>query len=279
MSPHSLPDWVVWLVALAASGAALTALARLLFSRTARSIPNFQGRQIPCGYGVYAAGWAVAGGIAAAAGGAVDGRTALVYLLIILIFAILGWIDDHAGSGESRGFAGHFRALLRGRVTTGALKAFVGGAACLGAAAVLPGHGGPPEVLLDGVVIALSANMVNLLDVRPGRAGWVFLIASAALLLAAPRTGFAAMALPVVTAEAVLIRRDSAGEWMMGDAGSNVLGGILGIGVVLKTGTAATAVVFLLLAALHAVSERWPLSGLIAKSRVLSALDRKLGVR
>ena len=91
-------------------------------------------------------------------------------LLAMLGFALLGLFDDLAGSGHRRGFAGHAAALRSGQLTTGMLK-LVGGA--LVAVAVVSARAlARPQagwLLLDAALVALAANLANLLDRAPGR--------------------------------------------------------------------------------------------------------------
>src|SRR6478609_7317931 len=95
--------------------------------------------------------------------------------------AALGALDDLAGDSGSKGFKGHLGALAQGQVTTGAVKILGLGLTGLLSAALID-HGsrsretqrhGIPTVLdtmVGGAVIAGSANLLNLLDLRPGRA-------------------------------------------------------------------------------------------------------------
>src|SRR5690606_38372645 len=89
---------------------------------------------------------------------------------------------------RAKGFHGHLSALRHGRLTSGAVKLAGVGAAGLAAAALLgPGRhrgrlGGAVELLLGAGVVAGSANLLNLLDLRPGRALKVSLATSGALL-------------------------------------------------------------------------------------------------
>ena len=96
--------------------------------------------------------------------------------------AAFGGYDDLAGDGDRRGFRGHLGALAQGEVTTGAVKLGGIGAAGLVAAAVL--GGGPADLAINAGLVAGGANLLNLFDLRPGRAIKVAL-ASGALLAAA----------------------------------------------------------------------------------------------
>jgi UDP-GlcNAc:undecaprenyl-phosphate/decaprenyl-phosphate GlcNAc-1-phosphate transferase len=82
--------------------------------------------------------------------------------------AAFGGYDDLAGSGSRRGFRGHLGALAKGEVTTGAVKLGGIGATGLVSAALL--GGGPADVALNAGLVAGGANLLNLFDLRPGRA-------------------------------------------------------------------------------------------------------------
>ncbi|HEX3514918.1 MAG TPA: hypothetical protein VHT26_13045, partial [Trebonia sp.] len=98
--------------------------------------------------------------------------------------AAFGTYDDLAGSGKRRGLRGHLGALAHGEVTTGAVKLLGIGATGLGSALFLDGQRKPADVVINTGIIAGSANLLNLFDLRPGRAIKVAL-ASGTLLAAA----------------------------------------------------------------------------------------------
>jgi len=100
--------------------------------------------------------------------------------------AAFGGYDDLAGSGSRRGFRGHLGALAKGEITTGAVKLGGIGAAGLVSAALL--GGGPADVAVNAGLVAGGANLLNLFDLRPGRALKVAL-ASGTLLAAGARRG------------------------------------------------------------------------------------------
>src|SRR5215468_2351639 len=98
--------------------------------------------------------------------------------------AAFGGYDDLAGDGDRRGFRGHLGALAQGEVTTGAVKLGGIGGTGLVAAAVL---GGPrADVAINAGLVAGGANLLNLFDLRPGRAIKVALASGALLGAAAP---------------------------------------------------------------------------------------------
>jgi hypothetical protein len=155
---------------------------------------------------------------------------------------LLGAYDDLAGSGGSRGFKGHLTALARGEITSGAVKILGIGAAGLAAAAVAgTGSRSKPaaavDVLINGALVAGGANLLNLFDLRPGRAIKVGLLAGAPLAAAGGRVGpggrvtaapAAVVAVPLGAA-AALLPEDLGERAMLGDAGANALGALLGL--------------------------------------------------
>ena len=150
----------------------------------------------------------------------------VVFLFVIGSMAILGLIDDAFGSRRASGLKGHFRRLFRGELTTGALKA-IGGltVAFLASLTTAPLN----QIVVNTLIIALAANALNLMDLRPGRAAKGYLLA-AALLFAAAWTN-PLLFLPAVMTGAVLayFPFDLRARAMMGDSGSNILGASLGL--------------------------------------------------
>ncbi|MFC6065921.1 hypothetical protein [Streptomyces ochraceiscleroticus] len=183
------------------------------------------------------AGPAAAVGAAAAVAGApgltVRARTAGA--LAVLAAGGCGAYDDMAGAGDQRrGFRAHLSALRRGEVTSGAVKLFGIGAAGLAAGALLKDR--PADKVLAGVVIAGSAHLVNLVDVRPGRAAAAVLaLGSPGLLRSGPG---AALAAAPVGAAAALLADDLGERTMLGDTGAHALGAALGLAIVAANGRA-----------------------------------------
>ena len=101
-----------------------------------------------------------------------------------------GALDDLAGDGASKGLKGHLGAAARGRVTTGLVKIVGIGATGLVAAALADRDRDDVaalDTLVGGAVVAGAANLANLLDLRPGRALKVTVLASLPLLRAGGR--------------------------------------------------------------------------------------------
>jgi UDP-GlcNAc:undecaprenyl-phosphate GlcNAc-1-phosphate transferase len=155
-------------------------------------------------------------------------RRWLPYLLGI---AFLGFLDDALGQGEAaatpRGWRGHWGALREGRLSTGAIKAI--GAVAL-AAYVVSGQGlATGRYIADVVLLVLTTNLFNLLDLRPGRVEKALALLGAGLCLFA--WTLAPIELLGIFAGPVLV-----GAWltlgeraMLGDTGSNLVGAIAGV--------------------------------------------------
>ncbi len=155
-------------------------------------------------------------------------RQWIVYLVGI---AFLGLLDDSLGMGSSpdspRGWRGHASAVLRGELSTGAVKAV--GALAL-AAYVVTGTGSEwLGYLADIALLILATNLFNLLDLRGGR------VEKALLLLVA---GFCLIGWTLAPVEllGVFIGPFLVGLWftlgeraMLGDTGSNLAGAVAGV--------------------------------------------------
>ena len=161
----------------------------------------------------------------------------------------VGAYDDAVGSRDAgaKGFRGHAAALRQGRLTGGSVKVLGIGAVGLVSARLATTRlattrlAGRQDLLVAGAVVAASANVLNLLDLRPGRALKVGAVAAAVL----GQSGPAATALALLPA--------NLGErTMLGDAGANALGAVLGLAL-LRRAPARPALAVLV--ALTAVSE------------------------
>ncbi|MGZ4320383.1 MAG: glycosyltransferase, partial [Gaiellaceae bacterium] len=170
--------------------------------------------------------------------------------LTVAGIAALGLVDD-LFSGPERGF----RAHLGAGGTTGTLKA-------LGIPILALAGTGSVE---DAALVALSANALNLLDTRPGRALKAFLAASA--LVRGPAKAY----VPIAVLFAPYDLREMT---MLGDAGSNALGAVVGYGSVTKLTARGRRLAIAALAGLTIVGETRSLGALIERTPFLSHLDR-----
>jgi UDP-N-acetylmuramyl pentapeptide phosphotransferase/UDP-N-acetylglucosamine-1-phosphate transferase len=205
--------------------------------------------------------------------------------------AAFGAYDDLAGSGDRRGFGGHLGALRQGEVTTGAVK--LGGIGATGILSAAVAGGSPADVVINAGLIAGGANLLNLFDLRPGRAIKVA-VAAGALIAASgesrktaaraaqagtvlPRRAVlpprAALALAAPAGAALALLPEDLGERaMLGDCGANALGAMLGASAV---GLPRPARIALLagIAGLTAASEKVSFTKVIERTPALRWLD------
>jgi hypothetical protein len=198
------------------------------------------------------------------------GRVGVAATLIVAVMWIAGRIDDRRGDEVARGFRGHIKAALGGRITGGFIKIVAGGISGVVAGAVVAEG---LDVLLVGSVIALAANLFNLLDRAPGRAAKLWLVAMVPLFVLAPAEWAVAVAGTVGAALAVL-PADLAARGMLGDAGANPLGAVWGLGLALSVGTAGRAAAAAALLLLNLISERYSFSDVIDRTPPLRVFDR-----
>jgi UDP-N-acetylmuramyl pentapeptide phosphotransferase/UDP-N-acetylglucosamine-1-phosphate transferase len=187
-------------------------------------------------------------------------------------FGLLGFLDDVLG-GEDRGFRGHFRALAHGRLTSGMLK-LLGGAAVALVLAAAPGFVTWQRLFADAVLIALAANLANLLDRAPGRVIKYSLVAYAPLALVAGTGPVGVAVAPLMGAVLGVLPDDLRERVMLGDTGANVLGGVLGLVVVLECSRTSRNVIFVVLIALNLLSEFVSFSRVIERVPPLRWFDR-----
>jgi len=168
----------------------------------------------------------------------------------VAAIALLGLADD-LWSGPERGFRAH---LAKGS-TTGVVKAV--GIPLLALATT--------RSLRKATLVALAANALNQLDTRPGRALKAFLAGAA--LVRGPAKSYVPIAV-------LLAPYDLREMTMLGDAGANALGALLGYGSVGKLTARGQLFAIAALAGLTAAGEARSLGDLIERTPMLSRLDR-----
>lgn len=199
-------------------------------------------------------------------------ENAVLYLLAMAGATFLGLMDDFWGSREASGLLGHFKALLRGRLTTGAVKALGGGMLALILAVQLyPGN--IWRIMDSALIIALSVNLLNLFDLRPGRAGKVFILLYILLLPAALGSSAAVMATMTLGALLAFLPADFKARAMMGDAGANTLGIVIGLTAAASLDGYYRAGYLAMLVIMHIITERYSLTRIISGNAFLNYLD------
>lgn len=296
-------------------------------------VANYRGREVVVGLGLVWVFWAVGIWIVTAiadglesVGGMTGVLTATVYpdalreaawlapVLLVMTVLVFGLIDDVFGGAGAKGFRGHIAALRHGRLTTGGLKMLGIGLASL-AVAVEPAMrrtfdaggdiaqprtlvmGGVAGWLLGATVIALAANLINLTDLRPGRALKAYsLLVSVAVAAAIPwalnwfagsevqfPSGMAPQIQAILTIILLTIlvlgpvlavwRYDLGERGMLGDAGANAAGALAGFVLAATLPLWGLAVAAALLLALNLSSEKVSFSTVIDKVPLLRWLD------
>ena len=161
------------------------------------------------------------------------------------VVAAIGLADD-LWSGPERGFREHIRSAR----TTGVLKLV--GIPLVGLVAT--------RRLSGAILVGLAANALNQLDTRPGRALKAYLLAGAAVRA------------PLATA-VLLLPYDLREMGMLGDAGSNTLGALLGLSSVDRLTERGRWVAIGALGGLTLLGDRRSLGSLIEQTPALRELD------
>ena len=255
-------------------------LLRPSFASPALLRTNYRQAEVPVAGGIVIAASVVAAEAARALynvatgddGGVGDPERAAV-LFAAVGFCLLGVFDDLAGDAEAKGFRGHLAALTRGRLTTGGLKLF-GGAAVAVVAVAAGREVSLARLLADAALVALAANLGNLFDRAPGRVTKFTLVSFGALLLATGAPALLAASAVVIGAGAGTLVPDLRERVMLGDAGANVLGAVVGLAVVLAAAPLTRTAVLGVVLALNLASEVISFSRVIAAVAPLRIFDR-----
>ncbi|MEA2156584.1 MAG: hypothetical protein QOE11_2724 [Solirubrobacteraceae bacterium] len=267
---HALPFVLSLLAALA-----LTPMVLARLSESGLKRENYRGRHLPVPLGVAIVPAALVALVVLALLsrlGDVDVYPDNFGLVLLFVpgVALLGLIDDVL-SGDSRGWRGHGTDVLKGGFSTGALKAIGTLGLALLVASSLPGS--KSEFLLAAAVLVLATNVFNLLDLRPGRSVKAFVLLGIGLTIATQNTeALAALGIfagPVIVAGWFDLRERA----MLGDAGSNVIGALAGLWMVLTLDTDGQLIALVVLLALNIFGEFRSISNIIEKVPGLRHLD------
>jgi len=256
---------LVCLAAVAASVGAPHIQRRLGWMR-----PNHAGRIIPSEEGIGILFVALTGFL-------LQGEFAGAVLL--MAYGSAGLFDDLVGDRSRGGIGGHLAALREGIVTTGLVKLILLPLVAISWAFVAVSAGWTTR-LVDSVLVAGLANIVNLLDTRAGRAraGTMLLFVPAALC--AKWWGALGSAwFPVAISCFPGAARDRRGEGMLGDIGSNVLGGMVAWFIVKACPTWFEWIAAIIVVGLHVISEKISFHVWLTSTPVVRRLDAWTGVR
>lgn len=243
---------------------------------------NHRGEPVSLLGGPAVAAGVLAGGLV----GAPSARDGVALAVATTSATAFGLVDDLTEDREGtvrKGLRGHLGALARGEVTTGGLKVLGIGAGALVAAALSRPHDRLPagrgaaaavrlaDVAADGALIAATANVVNLLDLRPGRALKAAAIAAAPAAVLGGRGGATSAA--VLGAAVAEVPDDLAERDMLGDSGANAVGAVLGTAAVQGCPRPVRLALLAGVVALTVASEKVSFTQVIARTPVLRELD------
>lgn len=214
---------------------------------------NFAGGQVSLVGGPAAVAGLVAGALTQGRASTAVGLSAV---------GTVGVYDDLYGEPTTKGVRGHLGALRSGVVTSGAVKI---GVVSLAGLLIARGEARSSGLglLRDGALVAGAANVVNLFDLRPGRA---YKVAAPVGLL--PGGG------PIAGVLSAAIADDLSGRTMLGDCGSNALGAAAGAALVRDLPPTARWLGLVAAVGLTFASERVSFSALIEQHPVLDRIDR-----
>ncbi|MGL5506539.1 MAG: glycosyl transferase [Paraclostridium sp.] len=237
--------------------------------------PNYKKDMIPVSMGLVFLPMIVINGIILALF-TVDYKDLLylfMYMFGLISMCLVGILDDIIGNRDVSGLKGHFKSLFNGSLTTGGFKALFGGFVGLIISVAISKN--IIDIGINTLIIALSTNLMNLLDLRPGRAIKVYLLLAAVIFLTI--IGYPkGLLLLIVPSVIVYFSHDLKARAMMGDTGSNVLGISIGILVVMGYSLNIRVAWLVFLIFIHVLTEKYSLTKIIEKNKFLNFID-KLG--
>ena len=130
--------------------------------------PNYKGENIPVSMGIVFLPMLILNSILLIY--LTDENIIYTYMFLfgIMSMFLAGALDDIIGNRDVSGLKGHFKSLFKGKLTTGGFKALFGG--FVGVLISISISKNIIDIIINTLIIALSTNFMNLLDLRPGRA-------------------------------------------------------------------------------------------------------------
>lgn len=201
---------------------------------------------------------------------------AVFFLVVLTLIYMIGLLDDLLGTAEIKGLRANINALFSKRLSTGIIKAiFITLLSCY-----IYYFFNEEYWTIKGIITALTANLFNLLDLRPGRCikaiyPFLFLFSFSNIRWT--------MELHLIFSIVLAIYYfwDAYGGSMLGDSGSNLAGFITGLILceVIGTNFIALAVLLCLLVLFQIFLDKYSLTDIIKNSPLLDYIDRFLTER
>ncbi|BCS81234.1 hypothetical protein [Anaerocellum diazotrophicum] len=232
---------------------------------------NFRGEKIPCCMGI------------------VLSLVWVIYLLKIFFYTLgikwlilavsmwcisfIGFLDDIFGDNKSKGFKGHIiRFIKNGEFSTGLLKMISIPSVIFISSMIL--HKEVAQAVFDAIFGSLCVNLFNLFDIRPGRCIkvlWIFVVLLSFFIhLDSTAILFLTLTIPFFIG-------DLRELYMLGDAGSNVIGYLFFLFLTNSYSETYNSVliwmVFIAVFGLNILSEHISFSRIIEKNTFLNFID------
>ena len=237
--------------------------------------PNYKNIDIPVSMGIVFLPMIIINGIILSfvTNDQVNKTYLYMFIFGVMSMFLAGIMDDVIGNRDVSGLKGHFKSLLKGKLTTGGFKALFGG--FVGVIISVGISKNITDIIINTLIIALSTNLMNLLDLRPGRAIKSYLLIIISIFITS--IGYVrSLILLIVPNVLAYFNMDLKAKSMMGDTGSNVLGISICIVFVMSYGLNTRIAWLLFLIFIHILTEKYSLTKIIEKNKVLNYLD-KLG--
>ncbi|NLY42702.1 MAG: hypothetical protein GX066_01765 [Clostridiaceae bacterium] len=240
-----------------------------ILKESGRIRQNYKGERIPDSMGI-----ALVFSMGVAIGfdtlfGWIENRQVFTVFFPSAFMGFAGLVDDVLGNSYSKGFKGHINSLLKGKLTTGGVKAIAGFITSFFVSLQISSN--PYYIVIDTFLISLTSNLINLLDTRPGRAVKGYMIFLFLPMFSGRLTGIHYISLGVLAAYLPL---DLKAEGMLGDTGANFIGMMLGIGLAISVQDfVLKLIIFIIVMFLNVASERYSFSRIIERNPVLRFID------
>lgn len=200
-----------------------------------------------------------------------DNNYIIYYIFSITFMGMVGLLDDLTGEKKIKGLKGHIVSFLKGKPTTGGIKAGTGFLIALFISVILSNT--LLEIIVNIMLIGLFTNLINLFDLRPGRSTKVFILASILLLVTSRIDEYNFILYSFYGILLIYFPLDLKAKVMMGDTGSNVMGITLGIYCAFTHNLSVKLIYLLFLLIIHVIAERYSFTKIIENNKLLKFID------